>query len=190
MSLVSTHILTHVAYVKFSLTQTKQSSKCDQTGPISTSQSDVIFKALCREASRSNISFVNKQCWIELSVFVRPAETDGSPAWRRVRWEAEGAEREKRDGVEASVGTGQGNHTTVRRGTGPSPAELYRWPAVPPTTSFTSPKNLCEIDERNGQNRFIWNESGGMLTSQCVQKGATLRTKINLSTENVFWSLV
>lgn len=38
-----------------------------------------------------------------------PAEADGSPAWGGVWWEAEGAEREERTGVKASVSAGQGN---------------------------------------------------------------------------------
>lgn len=46
-----------------------------------------------------------------ICVFVCLAEADGSPAWRRVWWEAEGAEREERAGIKASVSTGQGNYT-------------------------------------------------------------------------------
>lgn len=46
-------------------------------------------------------------------VCVYLAEADGGPAWRRVRWEAEGAEREERAGIEAFVSTGQGNFTVA-----------------------------------------------------------------------------
>lgn len=43
------------------------------------------------------------------------AEADGSPARGGVRREAEGAEREERVGVEADVGTGQGNGLTYQK---------------------------------------------------------------------------